>query len=91
DAYKRAVERELLFFEDELRQDLIRLAAINQTGLYEPAITAKAITRLVFAMGATAMDLPEEKHAEWAEQMVLMVRMIIVGTQTLANLPGKVD
>lgn len=91
DAYKRAVERELLFFEDELRQDLIRLAEANHTGLYEPAVTAKAITRLVFAMGATAMDLPEEKHAEWAEQMVLMVRMIIVGTQTMAKYPGKAD
>lgn len=91
DAYKLAVERELLFFEDELRQDLIRLAELNQTGLYEPAVTAKAITRLVFAMGATAMDLPEEKHAEWAEQMVLMVRMIIVGTQTMAKHPDKAD
>ena len=49
-AYKEAVERELQFFEDELRLDLIRLAETNKTGLYEPAVTAKAITRLVFAM-----------------------------------------
>ncbi len=87
DAYKQAVERELLSFEDELRQDLIRLAQGNRTGLYEPAVTAKAITRLVFAMGTTAMDLPDEKHAEWADQLELMLRMIIVGTQTLAARP----
>lgn len=84
DAFKHAVERQLNFFEDELRLDLIRLARLKKTGLYEPALTAKAITRLVFSMGATALDLPEDKYPELNEQIVLMVRMIIVGTQTLA-------
>jgi AcrR family transcriptional regulator len=84
DAFKHAVERQLNFFEDELRLDLIRLAKLKKTGLYEPALTAKAITRLVFSMGATALDLPEDKYPELNEQIVLMVRMIIVGTQTLA-------
>ena len=83
-AFKQAVERQLNFFEDELRLDLMRLAEIKKTGLHEPGLTAKAITRLVFAMGATALDLPEDKHAELTEQIVLMVRMIIIGTQTLA-------
>jgi AcrR family transcriptional regulator len=84
DAFKKAVERQLNFFEDELRLDLMRLARIKKTGLYEPALTAKAITRLVFAMGATALDLPKEKYAELTGQIVLMVRMIITGTQTMA-------
>lgn len=84
-AFKAAVERELSFFEDELREDLIRLAQANGTGLIEPGLTAKAITRLVFTMGATAMDLPPEKDAEFTEQLALMVRMIVVGTQTLAE------
>jgi AcrR family transcriptional regulator len=84
DAFKRAAERQLNFFEDELRLDLIHLSVMKKSGLYEPALTAKAITRLVFAMGATALDLPQEKHAELSEQIVLMVRMIIAGTQTLA-------
>ncbi len=84
DAFKQAVDRQLNFFEEELRLDLIRLAEANKTGLFEPALTAKAITRLVFAMGATAMDLPEDKWATFTEQVVLMVRMIVTGTQTLA-------
>ena len=83
-AFKAAVERELHFFEEELCVDLIRLAQANGTGLYEPALTAKAITRLVFAMGATAMDMPPEKHDELTEQLALMVRMIVMGTQSLA-------
>lgn len=84
EAFKQAVDRQLDFFEEELRLDLIRLAEANKTGLFEPALTAKAITRLVFTMGATAMDLPEDKYAELTEQVVLMVRMIVTGTQTLA-------
>ncbi len=88
DAFKQAVDRQLNFFEEELRLDLIRLAEANKTGLYEPALTAKAITRLVFAMGATAMDLPADKYAELTEQVVTMVRMIVMGTQTLAKLGG---
>jgi AcrR family transcriptional regulator len=89
DAFKHAVDRQLNFFEDELRLDLIRLARLKKTGLYEPALTAKAITRLVFSMGATALDLPEDKYPELNEQIVLMVRMIIVGTQTLAASKAK--
>jgi AcrR family transcriptional regulator len=88
-AFKHAVERQLNFFEEELKLDLLRLATLKNTKLHEPALTAKAITRLVFAMGATALDLPEDKHAELNVQIVVMVRMIIAGTQTMAA--NKVD
>lgn len=91
DAFKQAVDRQLNFFEEELRRDLIRLAAVNRTGLYEPALTAKAITRLVFAMGATAMDLPADKLPQLSEQLVVMVRMILTGTRSLAANPRAVQ
>lgn len=84
DAFKQAVEKQLGFFEEELQADLVRLAAHNKTGLYEPALTAKAITRLVVAIGATAMDLPPEQRASATEQLAVMVRMIVVGSQTMA-------
>jgi AcrR family transcriptional regulator len=87
DAFKQAVDRQLNFFEVELKLDLIRLAAANHTELYEPALTAKAITRLVFAMGATAMDLPSDKLPDLSEQLVVMVRMILTGTRALAVNP----
>ena len=85
DAFKQAVDRELNFFEEELRVDLIRLTAAEGVTLREPALVAKAITRLVFAMGATAMDLPPEKDAELIRQLTLMVRMIIAGSRTLSG------
>lgn len=84
-AFKQAVERQLSFFEDQLRLDLIHLAEIKKTGLFEPALTAKAITRLVFAMGATALDLPEDQYEKFSRQIVVMVRMVISGTQALAQ------
>ncbi|WP_017910120.1 HTH-type transcriptional repressor FabR, partial [Xanthomonas sp. SHU 199] len=83
DAFKHAVDRELNYFEDELRVDLIRLAALEGAPLHEPALVSKAITRLVFAMGATAMDLPPEKDPELIRQITAMLRMIIVGARTL--------
>jgi AcrR family transcriptional regulator len=83
EAFKQAVEKQLTFFEEELQIDLIRLAAHNKTGLYNAPLTAKAITRLVFAIGATAMDMPKEKRAEVTNQLAVMVRMIVVGTQTM--------
>ncbi len=87
DAFKHAVDRELNYFEDELRVDLIRLAAADDARLHEPALASKAITRLVFAMGATAVDLPPEKDPELIEQLTQMLRMIITGARTLAGSP----
>ncbi|HEY9255508.1 MAG TPA: HTH-type transcriptional repressor FabR [Stenotrophomonas sp.] len=88
DDFKQAVERELNHFEDELRLDLIRLAAADGAVLHAPELVAKAITRLVFAMGATAMDLPPERDEELVEQISQMLRMIITGARQLGT-PGR--
>ena len=90
DAYKQAVDRQLGYFEDELQLDLIRLAAAdNGAVLLEPALAAKAITRLIFAMGGTALDLPPTRDEELIEQMTHMIRMIITGARTLAGHPPR--
>lgn len=89
DAFKQAVDRELNYFEEELRVDLIRLAARDGAVLHEPALASKAITRLVFAVGATAVDLPPEKDPELIEQLAQMVRMIITGARTIAGNPPR--
>ena len=81
DAFKHAVDRELGFFEDELRADLVRLAARRGGAVHEPALAAKAITRLAFAMGASAMDGPADRDPELIEQLIVMVRMILIGAR----------
>jgi TetR/AcrR family transcriptional regulator, fatty acid biosynthesis regulator len=73
-----------MFFEEELRSDLVRLAAAEGTVMHEPALVSKAITRLVFAIGAMAMDLPPERDKELVDQLCAMVTMIITGAHTLA-------
>ncbi len=85
DAYKAAVERELRTFEDELRIDLVRLSEAGGRPVHAPALVATAMTRLVFAMGATAIDLPRERRGEIVEQLVEMLRMIMVGAHVLAE------
>jgi AcrR family transcriptional regulator len=85
DAFKQAVDRELSFFEDELRIDLIRLTAADGAVLHQPELVAKGITRLAFAMGATAMDLPPQRDPELIEQLSELVRMIIAGSRAMAS------
>lgn len=82
DAFKKAVDRELSFFEDELKTDLVRLARASGADIEDPALAAKAITRLAFAMGADAMDLPADRDEELIDQLSRMVRMIVVGART---------
>ena len=89
EGFRQAVDRQLSFFEDELRRDLERLAHANGTGLYEPALTARAITRLVFALAAKAIEQPPEAHSQLTEDIIVMVRMIVTGTQTLGSRPDQ--
>ncbi|HEX5362578.1 MAG TPA: HTH-type transcriptional repressor FabR [Fluviicoccus sp.] len=84
-AFKEVVERQLHYFEEELTDDLVRLSALHGSSLFEPRLAAKAITRLVFAMGATALDIPRERHSEVIDQTATMVRMILVGAETMVQ------
>ena len=52
---------------------------------FEPALTAKAITRLVVAMGASAASQSLDQRAELIDQTVIMIRMIMVGSQAMAK------
>lgn len=84
-AFKEAVETQLQFFEEELCTDLVRLARAKGTGIHRPELVAKAITRLIFAMGANVVELPPEGRAQAAQEMVVMVRMLLLGTQAMAE------
>ena len=83
DSYKKAVERQLNFFQQELREDLIVLEKLNNSKLSHPDIVAKAITQLVFNMGAKVIDMPTIERTEVAEQTMIMIRMILEGARQL--------
>ena len=82
-SYKAAVERQLNSFEQELQDDLVRLEKLKGYQIARPDLVAKAITQLVFNMGAKVIDLSIEKRTEIAHQTMLMIRMIIVGARHL--------
>ncbi|WP_114238786.1 TetR family transcriptional regulator [Dyella sp. C9] len=88
DAFKRAVDRQLDFFEEELRVELVRLTEAADQPLHDPALAAKAITRLIFAMGAHALDQPPEDDAQLIHQMTQMVTMILLGSRHLRARAG---
>ena len=82
-SYKEAVERQLNFFQQELQEDLIVLERLNRSKIAHPDLVAKAITQLVFNMGAKVIDMPSEERKEVAEQTMIMLRMILEGARHL--------
>lgn len=82
-SYKQAVEQQLSFFQQELQEDLIRLERLNHSKLFYPDLVAKAITQLVFNMGAKVLDLSSDERNQVAEQTILMIRMILEGSRHL--------
>ncbi|CAG68083.1 MULTISPECIES: HTH-type transcriptional repressor FabR [Acinetobacter] len=82
-SYKEAVERQLNFFQQELQEDLIRLERLNHSRLSHPDLVARAITQLVFTMGAKVLDLPINQRTAVAEQTMIMIRMILEGARHL--------
>ena len=83
--FKQAVEQQLCFFETELQADLVRLEQLYGHQIDSPELVAKAITRLVFAMGATAMEESVSNQTLILQQTVHMIHMIIAGARHLAS------
>nr|WP_326518844.1 HTH-type transcriptional repressor FabR [Acinetobacter sp. CAAS 2-6] len=87
-SYKQAVERQLNFFQQELQEDLVRLEQLHNNKLYRPELAAKAITQLVFHMGAKVIDLDQNERRVVAEQTMMMIRMILEGARHLHEEPN---
>lgn len=85
DKFKETVRQQLAYFEQELTEDLIEIAARGHSKPIEPRLIARAITRLVFTMGADALDRPQAEHRQLIEEMVVMIKMLITGAHALAR------
>ncbi len=79
DAFRHAVERELTYFEQELRDELIQRGDRAGVHMHKPELVAKAITRLVFSLGASADKLDAPARKELISEATTMVQMIIRG------------
>lgn len=88
-SYKEAVEKQLNYFQQELQDDLARLEIINNTDkIAHPDLVAKAITQLVFNMGAKLLNMPNENRKLVAEETMMMIRMIIEGARHIERKPS---
>lgn len=87
DRYKDAVKQQLAFFEQELTEDIISIGRKAGRVPMRPELIARGITRLVFAMGADALEMPKEKHPELIDQMVIMIKMLFAGAHFLNDQP----
>jgi AcrR family transcriptional regulator len=87
DRFKEAVRQQLSFFEQELTEDLVAIAQRTKRAPQHPDIIARAITRLVFTMGADALDKPKEDHPKMIDEMVVMIKMLITGAHALSIAP----
>ena len=79
DHFKEAVRKQLVYFEQELTEDLMAIARKTDQQPYRPDLIASAITRLVFSMGSDALDRPRTQHAELIDNMVITIKMLITG------------
>ena len=77
------MERQLNYFQQELKDDLIRLERLNNSKLSHPEIVSSAITQLVFNMGAKVIDMPANERKIIAEQTMIMIRMLLEGARHL--------
>lgn len=87
--FKDAVRQQLDFFEQELTEDLVAIAKRSHQNPMAPNLIARAITRLVFTMGADALETPNEKHAAMIDEMVIMIKMLITGAHAIKGQFGS--
>ena len=80
-SYRQAVEQQLRDFEQELQEDIVRLEKHHDNTLKYPDLVAKAITQLVFNMGAKVVELPPEERQAIADQTVIMIRILLIGAR----------
>jgi AcrR family transcriptional regulator len=80
DAFRNAVD-----FEEELNDELLRIAKASGKEIHAPRLVAKAITRLVFTLGASAANMNIEQRNDLTQETVTMVRMIIIGANAMVK------
>jgi len=83
--FRTAVKAEIDHFVTELADDLQRFASEQNKPLSDARIVAEAMVTLVFNQGAEALEATAEEQKELKQKLKTELRMILVGSQTLAQ------
>ncbi|HTN32912.1 MAG TPA: HTH-type transcriptional repressor FabR [Marinobacter sp.] len=87
--FRTAVKAEIDHFVTELIDDLRRFADEQRKPLADPRLVAEAMVTLVFNQGAEALDATPSEQEELKVKLKTELRMILVGSQTLARLQRR--
>ncbi|MDX1633058.1 MAG: HTH-type transcriptional repressor FabR [Marinobacter sp.] len=82
--FRNAIQAEIDHFVTELADDLKRFAVEQDKPLYDARLVAEAMVTLVFNHGAEALDATPREREVLKTKLKLELRMILVGSQTLA-------
>jgi AcrR family transcriptional regulator len=83
--FRRAIAKEIQRFTDDLAEDLIREAKATKRPIANVPHAAEAMVTVAFSLGASSIDLPHEERLAVVERIIIEVRMIMRGAQTVAE------
>jgi AcrR family transcriptional regulator len=83
--FRRAIAKEIQRFADDLAEDLIREAEATKRPIANVHHAAEAMVTVAFSLGASSIDLPPEDRLAVIERIVIEVRMIMRGAQTVSK------
>ncbi len=84
-SFRTAIRAEIDHVVTELADDLNRFAEQQRKPLYEARLVAEAMVTLVFNQGAEALDATSREKQELKAKLKKELRMILLGSQTLAR------
>jgi len=82
--FRTAMKAEIEHFVTELADDLRRFAEEQDKPLSDARLVAEAMVTVVFNRGAEALDATPREQEELKAKLKTQLRMILVGSQTLA-------
>ena len=83
-AIRLAINKEIERFIVDLTEDLTLASELKRRPVANVPILAEAMTRLVFSLGAQALDVDEKNHIQLTERMIYQVRIIMKGAEAEA-------
>lgn len=86
-----AIQREIDHFVSELTEHLDAQAELRGRQLYRYDLVAKAMVTLVFNQGADAVDQSKAQKKQIGEDLIIQLRMLMLGSEFMVNRQSKVD
>lgn len=85
ESWRRAIRTEIRYFTNELAEDLERLGQAKERPIADAYTTADAIVAITFGGAGNALSMSADSRSELAARLVLQLRMIMLGSERMAE------